>query len=182
MNWHLSDRADHHALPIADRHYNRQKPGTPQFVPPGRCFVLLADAALWVTSWPFPEYVKHAWPGAWINSCFRREGGSVASELIREAVAATRWKWSDVPRLGMVSFIDPKKVTPRMVRGRMTWAQCYFDAGFVHVGYTKGGLWAMQLHPSDMPEPCEPIGAQPWLVMSEIEPASAGEASNGDPE
>lgn len=27
MNWALSDRADPLALPIADRHYNRQTPG-----------------------------------------------------------------------------------------------------------------------------------------------------------
>lgn len=160
MNWRLSDRADEKALPLADRHYNRQKPGTPQFVPPGRCFVLLADDALWVTSWPFPEFVKHAWPGAWINSCFRRESGELASSLIREAVAATRWYWPEVPELGMVSFIDPKKVKPRMVRGRMTWAQVYFEAGFVHVGYTKAGLWAMQLKQDRMPSPKPPIGAQ----------------------
>jgi hypothetical protein len=25
--WHVSHRADWRALPIADRHYNRQKPG-----------------------------------------------------------------------------------------------------------------------------------------------------------
>src|SRR5690242_7545534 len=53
VSWYLSHRADPRAVPLADRHYNRQKPGTPQFVPPGRCLVLLtADAgALWVTSW-----------------------------------------------------------------------------------------------------------------------------------
>jgi hypothetical protein len=92
MNWKLSDRADREALPIADRHYNRQKIGSPQFVPPGRCLVLLcvSGAALWVTSWPFAEYVRHAWPGAWINSAFRRESGPVASELIREAIAVQR--------------------------------------------------------------------------------------------
>lgn len=39
MNWRLSHRFDPRALPIADSHYNRQKPGTPQFVPPGRCLV-----------------------------------------------------------------------------------------------------------------------------------------------
>jgi hypothetical protein len=75
--WRLSHRADPEAVAIADRHYNRQKPGTPQFVPPGRCLVLVATegVALWVTSWPFAEYVRHRWPGAWVNSCFRREGG-----------------------------------------------------------------------------------------------------------
>ena len=68
--WRLSDRFDPAALPLADAHYNRRKPGSPQFVPPGRCLVLLTEdrSALWVTSWPFAQYVRHAWPGAWVNS------------------------------------------------------------------------------------------------------------------
>lgn len=41
--WRLSYRADPITRAIADRHYNRQKPGTAQFVPPGRCLVLEAD-------------------------------------------------------------------------------------------------------------------------------------------
>lgn len=58
--WRRSDRADPAALILADRHYSRQKPGTPQFVQPGRCLVLVTEdrTALWVTSWPFAEYVK----------------------------------------------------------------------------------------------------------------------------
>lgn len=86
MIWTLSDRADPRALGLADRHYNRQKPGTPQFVPPGRCLCLLtADrGAFWVTSWPFAQYTKHRWAGAWVNSAFRRESGPIASELIRD--------------------------------------------------------------------------------------------------
>lgn len=53
--WRLSWRADPAARAIADRHYNRQKPGAAQFVPPGRCLVLKAfdGSAVWVTSWPF---------------------------------------------------------------------------------------------------------------------------------
>ena len=58
MVWSMSHRADKDCLPLADRHYNRQKPGTPQLVPPGRCVVLKAEGAVWVTSWPFAEYVK----------------------------------------------------------------------------------------------------------------------------
>ena len=55
---------------LADRYYNRQARGAAQFVPPGRCPVLLtADrSAVWVTSWPLAEYVRHAWPGAWVCS------------------------------------------------------------------------------------------------------------------
>jgi hypothetical protein len=151
--WTRSNRADPDCLPLADRHYNRQKPGSPQFVPPGRCLVLKRADAVWVTSWPFAEFVKHAWAGAWINSMFRHEGEAVASELIRAAVAATRATWPTVPALGMVTFIDPVHVKPRMVRGRPTWGHSYFAAGFEHVGYTKAGLWAMQLRPERMPEP-----------------------------
>src|SRR5258708_21960634 len=87
--WRISHRADTAALPLADRHYNRQKIGSPQFVPPGRCIVLLTDChkAVWVTSYPFAQYVKHAWAGAWVNSLFRTEGAGLASNLILEAVA-----------------------------------------------------------------------------------------------
>jgi hypothetical protein len=53
--------------------------------------------ALWVTSWPFAEYVRHAWPGAWINSLFRNESNRLSSELIREAVAITRGRYQTVP-------------------------------------------------------------------------------------
>lgn len=151
--WQISHRADPGARLIADRHYNRQKPGTPQFVPPGRCFVLLADSALWVTSWPFAEYVKHAWAGAWVNSLFRNEGWELSSSLIREAVAATRWNWPDTPELGMVTFVDSGKVRRKRDPGR-----CYLRAGFERVGETKGGLVALQLLPESMPEPLAPGG------------------------
>ena len=146
--WHLSDRFDPRALPLADRHYNRRQIGAPQFVPPGRCLVLLtADAgALWVTSWPFAEYVRHAWAGAWVNSCFRRESGPLASELIAAAVAATRAVWP-TPELGVVSFIDPRKTRHKRDPGR-----CYRKAGWQHVGYTrKEKLWVYQQRPGAMP-------------------------------
>ena len=155
--WHLSDRADPRALPLADRHYNRQKIGSPQFVPPGSCLVLLTEdeGALWVTSYPKAEYVRHAWAGALVNSLFRRESGPLASDLIRAACAATRARWPDLPPLGMVSFIDPGKTRRKRDPGR-----CYIKAGFRRVGYTKGGLVVVQLLPEDFPEPMDAEGTQ----------------------
>ena len=158
MIWTLSNRADPAARVIADRHDNRQKIGTPQFVPPGRCLVLLCDGALWVTSWPFAQYVKHAWPGAWVNSLYRKERAGLASTLIREAIAATRSIW-EPPDLGMITFVNPKHVRPTTVRGQSIYGYCYLKAGFRHVGFTKGGLWAWQMLPCDMPEPEQiPLG------------------------
>lgn len=157
--WRVSHRASPAGCAIADRHYNRQKVGAPQFVPPGRCLVLIRDDALWVTSWPFAEYVKHDWAGAWVNSLFRNEGDDRASDLIRDAVAATRFQW-EPPALGMVTFVDPRGVPGTMVRGERIFGHCYQRAGFQHVGHTKGGLWSWQLLPEDMP------AAAPTLGMS----------------
>jgi hypothetical protein len=131
--WQVSHRADKLALPIADRHYNRQKVGSPQFVPPGRCLVLRHDtSALWVTSWPFAEYVRHAWPGAWVNSLFRNEG-PLSSDLIREAVGMTRGRWPDVPKLGMVTFVDASKTKPKRDPGLLLSdgriPSCWHDQG-----------------------------------------------------
>lgn len=139
---------------IADRHYNRQKIGAPQFVPPGRCLVLKRPDAFWVTSFPFAQYVKHAWAGAWVCSAFRREKECAipASELIRDALAATRWKFGDPPELGMVTFLDKSKVKSIPVRGKETWGRTWLLAGFMQVGKTKGGLLAFRIEPSFIPE------------------------------
>lgn len=145
--WRLSNRADKAALPLADRHYNRQKVGSPQFVPPGRCVVLLTkcERAVWTTSWPFTQFVRHAWAGAWVNSLFRNEGAGLSSDLIREAVAITRSIW-DAPDLGIVTFVDQWKVKPKRTPG-----YCYLMAGFSRAGQTKGGLLAFQMLPANMP-------------------------------
>lgn len=162
MIWQLSNRADDKALPLADRHYNRQKPGTPQFVPPGSCIVLLKSGydALWVTSWPMAKYTKHGWAGAWVNSLFRNESNCLASDLIRQAISATCWHYGKPPKLGMVTFIDQSKVTPIKRRGREIWGYSYLKAGFKKVGKTKGGLLVFQILPEDMPKAQPPLGAQ----------------------
>ena len=153
QTWTLSNRADPLARVIADRHYNRQKPGTRQFVPPGRCVVLYQPDAFWVTSWPFAEYVKHAWPGAWVCSAFRNEGAGLSSDLIRQAVAATRAIFGEPPALGMISFVDASKTRHKRDPGR-----CFLRAGFRNVGFTKGKLVALQLLPDAMPEAMLPLG------------------------
>lgn len=164
MIWQLSHRADSFSRDIADRHYNRQKVGSPQFVPPGRCLVLKAHTetgrAFWVSSWPFAEYVKHAWPGAWVCSAYRNEGAGIASDLGLEAISAMLAKWPEVPPLGMVTFLDRRKVHPIMRRGKPHYGYIWEKMGFRHVGETAGGLMAWQLLPEDMPTPEMANGCQ----------------------
>lgn len=161
-NWQPSHRADPEVVPIADRHYNRQKIGSPQFVPPGRCVVLkigtraqllnrYTGGAFWVTSWPFAQYVKHAWAGAWMCSAFRNEGAGLSSELIREAIAITRSIWTP-PDVGIVTFVSEKH-TQRGRSKNSKAGKCFLDAGFTEAGKTQGGLIALEMRAEYMPEP-----------------------------
>ncbi len=162
MDWSISNRFDKESVKIADRHYNRQKPGTPQFVPPGRCHVLKIIKedykALWVTSWPFARYTKHAWAGAWVNTLFRNEGAGLSSTLILQAIQSTIIKWPDYPELGIITFVNEKKITNKINPG-----YCYLKAGFKKVGKTKKGLLAFQLSPKYFPTPEKAIGQQKLL-------------------
>ncbi len=162
--WCMSHRFDRPARELADRHYNRQTIGSPQFAPPGRCLVLLTDCAraFWVTSWPFAEFTKHQWAGAWLCSAFRSEGAGRASDLIRAAVSATQAHFGDAPALGMVTFIDRSKVRPTRVRGRDVFGWTWLKAGFEQVGETQGGLLAFQLLPADMPPPSGQAAVNAW--------------------
>jgi hypothetical protein len=148
--WQLSNRADPSANALAKRHYTCQSPDSDQYVPPGRCICLvIPGCAVWVTSWPYAEYVKHAWPGAWVNSIFRNERRDLylSSALILDAVSATLRFWSPPP-LGLLSFVDETAVKRKRDPGR-----CYRKAGFKECGYTKAGKLALQLLPSEMPAP-----------------------------
>lgn len=149
--WHLSNRFDPRALPLANRHYNRQKPGTPQFVAPGSNLVLLSAAAdaLWVTL--VQQHVQHAWPRAWNCSLFRNESGALSSSLIRAAVAASVWRYGPPPPEGFITFIDPSRV-----RAKQDPGYCYLRAGWVPSGVTGKGLLVLRLAPEDFGAPVPP--------------------------
>lgn len=72
--------------------------------------------------------------------------------MIRDAIAATRFYWPEIPELGIITFVNTSKVREKSIPG---W--CYLQAGFRFVGLTKGGLWAFQMLPSEMPEAKEAL-------------------------
>jgi hypothetical protein len=180
MMWRLSDRADAEARVLADVHYSRQKPGAAQFVPPGRALVLKCSGGYWVTSWPFAEWVRHRWAGAWVCSAFHKANSCEgrASDLIRDAVAATLWyrehggnpKWQADPvpsvwateagvNAAMVTFVDPSKIVRRSKYRKPPRdpGRCFLEAGFVPDGTTMGGLPAFVLPLDALPEPAAPL-------------------------
>jgi hypothetical protein len=223
MQWEASNRADPRAAALADLHYSRGKPGTAQFVQAAKCLVLVRPSAVevprhpvralaspppgygqlrgadavWVTTWPFAEYVQHEWggldwpgheqvverlikvdpetrdchrgnhrwqrprsfvewaddelvpavrgrkdvtlrravlretPGTWSCVMFRNESGVLSSDLIRQAVAATRAHWGEPPPMGMVTMIQADAVRSGGS------GKSYIAAGFRHVGKTR---------------------------------------------
>lgn len=169
MVWEMSHRADPRAVALADRHYSRQKIGSPQFVPPGRCLVLFADTptgrAVWTTSWPFAEYVKHAWAGAWVCSIFRNEGAALASDLVRDAVSATRFYYGAPPDLGIITFVLPSAVRSSNP------GYCFKRAGWRIAGAAKDGKPCLQQLPADMPPPSPAVGMCADMFT---QPASGG--------
>lgn len=166
QHWWTSFRADPEVRVMADRHYNRQSIGASNFTPPGRCMVLKTAPlkAFWVTSFPFAEYVKHQWAGAWVCSAFRNEGAGLSSALIVEAVACTRGFFGEPPRLGMITFVDPNKTIHKRDPGR-----CFRKAGFKPCGTTVGGLVALQLMPADMPAPINALGTTMSLLEDSMQ-------------
>lgn len=166
MIWRRSWRADPAAKTLADRHYNRQNPDAAQFVPPGACVVLTAGEpvdALWVTSAPQAAYVRHQWAGAWVCSVYRNERpGRRSSDLIRQAIAATRHVMGEPPEIGMVTFVDETQVRPKAQPGR-----CFIEAGFIVAGRTtERGYLALLMPPDRMPAP-----ARPHACLRDVDPA-----------
>lgn len=70
-------------------------------------------------------------------------------------MAHTRAEWSDVPELGIVSFVDAAKTRRKRDPGR-----CYRRAGWRHAGFTAGGLYAFQQSPGEMPDAAPVPGTQ----------------------
>jgi hypothetical protein len=64
--------------------------------------------------------------------------------------------------VSIVTFIDPSKVRRKRDPGR-----CFRRAGFIDIGRTRGGLWALGLHPQELPDPTEPAGSQGSLQLCE---------------
>lgn len=138
MNYWLHvHHLDTRARLLADRHYSRQHIGAREFCPPGNKIVLLGlnHDALWVSHRPDPtaglELKRMDGFDYFDNPYFRNESSCIASELILEALAITRYLWQDYnPPDGFHSFVDMAKVKPIMRRGQPVYGWVFEKAGF----------------------------------------------------
>lgn len=138
-------------------------------MPSGRTLVFLTEdgRAVWGTHWAVGDGVlwsTHDWPMAWNCSIFRNESDHLSSDLVREAVAATRALWGEPTEQGFITFVDAGKVRAKRDPGR-----CFLRAGFRSVGFTRSGKVALQMLPDDFPPAEAPLGATVPLFGRERE-------------
>lgn len=111
--WTVEHKASPRGARLADGHYSRRKPGSPQFMPPGQTFVLVRDDAVFGWWRPHPDSGLRSMNGldGWTCSIFRYVGGvrGMASALILEAermLAADRSCGPD----GLLTYVWPARV------------------------------------------------------------------------
>jgi len=113
--WMRVTKFDRRAVALADRHYSRRKPGSPQFMPPGQTVVLLTEDARAVFGWwrPDPSSGLRALNGldGWTCTIFRNEGDVRSSDLILDA------EWA-LASLGVSCGPDGWVEAPGPERGR----------------------------------------------------------------
>jgi hypothetical protein len=112
--WIEVTKYDPRAAALADRHYSRQRPGTRQFMPPGRTLILLTPDARAV--WGVSLNLDPRGSRRWRCTLFRNEGDALSSDLIRAATAATFATWSErygLPGVPLTTEVDPEAVRPK---------------------------------------------------------------------
>lgn len=116
QHWHLavSGKFDRFGCALADGHYSRRKPGSPQFMPPGQTIVLLSSDLLAVWGWwrPHPDSGLTAMNGfdGWTCSIFRNTGSIKSSSLVLEAEAAIGLLGFGCGPSGMLTYVWCSKV------------------------------------------------------------------------
>jgi len=135
MDWIVVSKGDIRARGIADRHYSRQKPRTPQFTRPGNNLVLLLEdcSALWV-SWKPANGVERMDDAGNAYECtiFRNEGKLLSSDLIKSAIEITESVWGKPPD-GWITYIGDSQVKSS------NKGYCFKIAGFKNNGRNKKG-------------------------------------------
>jgi hypothetical protein len=129
--WQLTHKAHPDCAALADRHYNRRKVGSPQFMPPGQTIVLHLPGA--VFGWWRPKPGVRAMNGldGWTCTIFRNETHPriLSSTLILAAETFIAECGPD----GLMTYIHDRKV--RSVNPGC----CFKAAGWKVIGRSKDG-------------------------------------------
>lgn len=134
--WWVVGLQDPRARRLADAHYPRQTPGSPQMLPPGDRLLMLTLDELAV--WGVCHNLDPVGGRQWRVTLFRREKGAClrCSDLVRLATAKTCAYWRShygcLPPVPLTTEVDPRRVRRKRDPGR-----CFLRAGWRPVGMSK---------------------------------------------
>jgi hypothetical protein len=126
---------DFEACLLADRHYSRQKPGSNQFMPPGRTMILRSTEGDVVFGW-LSQQKRDDGQSGYNCSIFRNESQRLSSEIIREAEERVVAEWG--LNRGF-TYIDPRNINNKRNPG-----YCFKVAGWKFVKQTNSGLHLLE--------------------------------------
>jgi len=133
---------------IFDRHYSRRRYADGRkpklFIGPGEKLVLMTADAGAICAW---RRERHRFDGQRGIECviYRRESGDLASTMLAAARACASARFGPDR---MFTFVDPRAVTPTMVRGKPVWGFCFYKDGWRFAGLTKKGLHILERGPA----------------------------------
>lgn len=112
MIWEVTNKFDKRCALLADGHYSRRKPGSPQFMPPGETLVLTAPGAVFGWWRPHPRSGIVAMNGldGWTCTIFRNTSDVLSSEMILEAEVHLLRSERGCGPDGMLSYVWDRKV------------------------------------------------------------------------
>ena len=126
---------DFESCQLANKHYSRQKPGTNQFMPPGKTLVLRSAAGDVVFGWLWQQKRDDGQAG-YNCSIFRNESDRISSEIILEAERKVVTEWGD--NRGF-TYIDPERISNKRNPG-----YCFKVVGWQFVKATASGLHLLE--------------------------------------
>jgi hypothetical protein len=137
--WRQIPIEDSRAARFADGHYSRQTPGAKGFVAAGRRFALWHEGPRGPALWAVCLNLDPVGALRLRNTMFRNMSGTLSSELVVAATAATFELWEriykELPSLPLESEIDIE-ATRRRRSKKSPPGKCYRDAGWVEVRRT----------------------------------------------
>lgn len=119
---------------LADRHYSRQTPGSPQFAGNGKKCVLRDAAGEVLFVWLWSEFRMDGQRG-YNCAIFRNESRRLSSDVILEAEGHAIAKWGAGRAF---TYVDPSKVQSRNP------GYCFRRAGWLHVATKKDGKFLFE--------------------------------------
>ena len=131
MMWERVTKFDPRTAALADRHYSRRKPGSPQFMPPGQTVILYEPEGAVFGWWrPAPSSGLQAMNGldGWTCTIFRNETDMLSSDLILSAERALAQIAEGCGPDGMLTYVFDSKV-------RSSNPGCCFK----HAGWARKG-------------------------------------------